>query len=73
MIASAKSYQNLSDYNQFLLKKIQVDKKQIFSSEKWEIQVMVFIIMHARFSERNFNPMRYAVYLDVYIYMDIFF
>ena len=35
MIAQEKSYQNLSDYNQFLLKKrFEVDKKQIFSSEK---------------------------------------
>ena len=36
MIASEKSHQNLSDYNQFLFKKIfEVHKKkQIFSSEK---------------------------------------
>ena len=46
MIASEKSHQNLSDYNQFLFKKrIQVDKKQIFSCEKLEIQVRVFKIM----------------------------
>ena len=35
MIASEKSHQNLSDYNQFLFKKrFEVNKKQIFSSEK---------------------------------------
>ena len=35
MDALEKSHQNLSDYNQILLKNIfQVDKKQIFSSEK---------------------------------------
>ena len=35
MIASEKSHQNLSDYNQFLIEyKIEVDQKQIFSSEK---------------------------------------
>ena len=33
MIASEKSHQNLSDYNQ-LLKKIEVYQKQIISSEK---------------------------------------
>ena len=45
MIALEKSQQNLSDYNQFLLKKkkIQVDKKYILSSEK---------IL------KTFNPMR---------------
>ena len=35
MIASEKSHLNLSDYNQFLLKKrFEDDKKQIFSNEK---------------------------------------
>ena len=35
MIASEKSHQNLSDYNQFLFKKrFEVIKKQIFSGEK---------------------------------------
>ena len=34
MIASEKSHQNLSDYNQFSLKKIKVSKKQIFPGEK---------------------------------------
>ena len=34
MIASEKSHQNLPDYNQFLLKKIELDQQQIFSSEK---------------------------------------
>ena len=35
MIASETSYQNISDYNQFLFKKsFKVNKKQMFSSEK---------------------------------------
>ena len=34
MIASEKSHQNLSDYNQFSLKKIEVNQNQNFSSEK---------------------------------------
>ena len=35
MIVQEKLQQNLSDYNQFLFKKIfEVNKKQIFSSEK---------------------------------------
>ena len=35
MIASEKSHQNLSDYNQFLFKKrFEVNKVWIFSSEK---------------------------------------
>ena len=36
MIAPGKSHQNLSDYNQFLLKKIfvEVNKKQIFLGKK---------------------------------------
>ena len=35
MISSEKSHTNLSDYNQFLFKKrFEVNKKQIFSSEK---------------------------------------
>ena len=61
MIISEKSHQNLSDYNQFLFKKrFEFDKKQIFSSEKWEIQVIVFMIMLTRSSKRSFNPMRYT-------------
>ena len=34
MHESEKSHQYLSEYNQFLLKKIEVNKKQIFSREK---------------------------------------
>ena len=35
IITSEESHQNLSDYNQFVLKKIfQVNKKLIFSSEQ---------------------------------------
>ena len=35
LIPNSKSHQNLSDYNQFLLKKIfEVNKKLVFSSDK---------------------------------------
>ena len=69
MIASKKLHQNLSDYNQFLSqKKIQVNKKQILSVKKLEIQVIVFIIMLTRFSERIFNPMRYTGQIYIFSY-----
>ena len=46
MIASEKSHQNLTDYNQFLLKKrFEVNKKN--SSEKIKIQ----IIAHSFFGD----------------------
>ena len=61
MNASEKSYQNLSYYNQFLFnKRFEVNKKKL-SSEKWEIQVIVFMIMLTGSSERIFNSMRYTV------------
>jgi len=61
MIASEKSHQNLSDYNQFLFEKsFEIDKNQIFLSKKLEIQVIAFIIMLTRSSQRIFNPMRYT-------------
>jgi len=41
-------------------KRFEVDKNQIFSSEKGEFQVIVFMIMLTRSSERIFNPMRYT-------------
>ena len=41
MMASEKSYQNLSNYKQFLLKKgFEVNEKQIFSCEEMKIQVI---------------------------------
>ena len=47
MIASEKSHQNLSDYNQFKKKRYEVDKKQIFTSEKkGEIQVCIYDYAH---------------------------
>ena len=62
MITSEKSHQNLSDYNQFLLKKrFEVDTKTNFLYWKnREIQVMIFMIKFTRSSERIFNPMRYT-------------
>ena len=59
MIASEKSYQNLSDYNEFLFtKRFEVNKKQFFCSEK--MKKIAFMIMRTRSSERIFNPMRYT-------------
>ena len=74
MISSEKSNQNLSDYNKFLFKKrFEVNKKQIFSSEKIrKIQVIVFVIMLTHYSERIFNQMRYTS-MDIYIYWYIVF
>ena len=65
MIVSKKSHQNLSDYiQQFLFKKrFKVDKKQIFLDENWEIQVIAFMNMLTRFSDRIFNPMCYTGYI----------
>ena len=61
MIASEKSHQNLSDYNQFLFKKdLKLTKNRFFLVKKWVIVVTVFMIMLSRSSERIFNPMRYT-------------
>ena len=58
MIASEKSHQNLSNYNQFFIQNsFEVDKKQIVASEKMRI---VFMIMLTRSSVRIFNSMRYT-------------
>ena len=63
MIVSEKSYQNNSDYVQFVIKnRFEVDKKGIISSKKWLIQVIISIIVLTRSSERIFNPMRYTGY-----------
>ena len=48
-----KTHQNLSDYKEFLIIFF-----LCFSSEKREIQIIVFIIMLTRSSERIFHPMR---------------
>ena len=53
MIASEKSHQNLSDYNQYLF--------EFF----FEIQIILFLIMLTRFSERIFDPMRYTGLVDI--------
>ena len=64
MIASKKLHQNLSDYNQFYLKKVLKLIKTRFLSQiqnenkKWEIQVHEYMIMFTRSSERIFSLMR---------------
>ena len=59
MITSEKSHQNLSDYNQFLLRKrFEVNKKQIFSTET--IRMIVYMIMLTRSMERVSYPMHYT-------------
>ena len=56
---SEKSHQNLSDYNQLLVKKrFEVNKKHIFSSEKIR-NSGIYDYAHAFFGE-YFNPMRYT-------------
>ena len=62
MIVSEKSHQNLSDYNQFLFKIWFTHniKKWLFLVKKWEIQVIVTIIMLTRSLENIFNPSRYT-------------
>ena len=54
-----KIYQTTISF--FIIKiRFEVDRKQIFSSENWEIQVIVSIIMLAGSSEKILNPMRYT-------------
>ena len=61
MIVSEKWHQNLYDYIQFLFKKrFKVDKNRLFLVKKWDIQIIIFVIMLTRFSERIFIPMRYT-------------
>ena len=58
-----------SKYIQFLFsKRFKINTKQICSSAKWEIQVIVFMIMLTRFSQRIFNPMRYTGIFKFLIY-----
>ena len=73
MIVSKKSHQNLSKYNQFVLKnKIWTYKKEgWFLVKKGKIQVIIYMIMLIRFSERIFMPSRYTGY--VYDYAHSFF
>ena len=54
-----KKHRNLSDYNQFLFKeRFEVNRKQIFLVKKWEIHVIVFMILLSRYSEEIYNAMR---------------
>ena len=59
----------------FSKKDLKITKNRFFSSEKLEIQVIVYMTMHTRSSERNFNPMRYTsiictqlLFLNIYIH-----
>ena len=68
IIASEKLHENLSNYNQFLLKKKKFEvKKRYFLVKKLEIKVIVFMIMLTHSSERIFNTMRYTgcIYLKL--------
>ena len=62
MIALENSHQNMSDYNQSLSEIFfEVNKKQIFlGMKKWEIKIILYMVMFTRSSERIFNPMRYT-------------
>ena len=53
MIASEKSHQNLSDYNQFLfLKRFEVHEKLIFFSEKMRnLGNCIYVYDHSFFGE----------------------
>ena len=57
-LKSEKSHQNLRDYIQFSLKKdLNSIEKMII---KWEIQIIICIIMLPCSSEMIFNPSRYT-------------
>ena len=56
-----KIHSNPSDYNQILFKKkFEVNKNRFLLEKKREIQIIVFMIVLTRFSERIFYPMRYT-------------
>ena len=60
MIVSEKSYQNPSDYIHFLLKKLYTFKNnRLFLVKKWEIQVIITMIMLTP-SETIFNHSFYT-------------
>ena len=59
-----KTHQNQSDCNQFLLKKVEVDKKQIFSCEKLRNSGICIMIALTHSLERIFNPNRYTGFID---------
>ena len=62
MIVSEKSYQNLSDYIQFLFFfKLNLIKKGIISSVKKKDSVIIYMIMLARSSVWICNPSRYTI------------
>ena len=63
IFASEKPHQNLSDYNQLLIKtNFRLIKKQIFSSEKLRNSGnCIYDYAHSFYGE-DFNPMRYTGY-----------
>ena len=68
MIVSEKSHQNLSDCNQFILRKNDlkfIKKNRFFLAKKSEIQVIEFMIMLNHSSERIFNPSHYIGVVDL--------
>ena len=61
MIGLVKSHLNLSDYSQFIFKKgCEVNKKNRFIIARKKMQVIIFMIIVTRSSERIFIPMRYT-------------
>ena len=65
-----KTHQNLSNDNYHFKKIFEVDKKQIFSSEKRNSGNCT-LVMLTRSSERIFNPMLYTIYYYLYYSYDI--
>ena len=67
MIASEKSYQNLSDINQFSFKnRFEVNKKQIFSSEKRKNSA------HSFSAQAFISNALYWRLIDIYLVIRIF-
>ena len=62
MILSEKSNQNISDWIQLSFNKIFEfsNKKGLFLVKNWEIQVILYMIMLTRSSERIPIPSRYT-------------
>ena len=53
-----KTYQTTTSF--YLKKKLKLIKTIFFPVKKWKIQVILFMNMLTRSSERIFNPMRYS-------------
>ena len=50
----------------YLKRYLKLIKNGLFIVKKWGIQVIISMIMPTRFSERIFNPMRYAGIINTY-------